>query len=192
VTNRGDSRNPSAEAEAAIREYEISRDRYLQTIIADAEARVSKSFARRRDKLSEEIENLRGLGRIRADARSAAVKAYQQRCPTRVSAASLLPPTPADRVANPGVDKLFKAAVKAAEEFNEINEMMRKRREMLEAIDQETRDHVRKYQEEVITLLETPDGLANAFKRDPLLGQAHARMKALLAQRDAAQAGGTA
>jgi hypothetical protein len=34
--------------------------------------------------------------------------------------------------------------------------------------------------------------LANAFKRDPLLGQAHARMKAALAQRDAAQAGGTA
>jgi hypothetical protein len=39
-------------------------------------------------------------------------------------------------------------------------------------------------------MLETPEGLENAFKRDPLLGRAHARMKAAIAQRDALLAAG--
>jgi hypothetical protein len=104
-----------------------------------------------------------------------------------VSATSLLPPAPTDRVGNFGVDKLFKSAVKAAEDFNEVNEILRKRRESLDVIDTEMREVLQKHNEDLIAFLETPDGLANAFKRDPLLGQAHARMKAAIAARDEAR-----
>jgi hypothetical protein len=144
-----------------------------------------QSVERRRDKLIEEIENLRLLALARGDARAEAVKAYGQRCPARVTPTSLLPPTAGDRVGNFAVDRLFKAAVKAAEEFNEVNDLLRKRRAALGDIDVELRTVLQKHNDDLIRALETPDGLANAFKRDPLLGHAHARMKAALARRDA-------
>jgi hypothetical protein len=178
------------EADAAIREYELSRDRYFVTLRADAEEKVRASVVKRTGKLSEEIENLRSLARIRNDARAIALKAYAERCPGRVTATSLLPPSPTDHIA--GADKLFKAAVKAAEEFAEVNDILKKRREAMEAIETEMRATLRKHNEDLVRFLETPSGLENAFKRDPLLGRAYARMKAAIAQRDALAATGAA
>ena len=177
------------EAEAAIREYEASRDRYCHTLRADAEEKVLKTVVARRQKLTDEIENLRMLAKMRGDARTAALKAYAQRCPGRVTATSLLPPAATDRVGGFGVDKLFKTAVKAAEEFNEVNDILKKRRASLEEIESEMRTVLQKHNDDLIRFLETPTGLENAFKRDPLLGRAHARMKAAVAQRDAVSAG---
>jgi hypothetical protein len=77
-----------------------------------------------------------------------------------------------------GIDKLYKAAVKAAEEFNEINEIIKKRKEKLDGIDQEVRTLLEQHGRDLIAQLETPTGLEGAFKRDPLLGRAHARMVA--------------
>jgi hypothetical protein len=185
----GKSDDLQAQVDAATREYEVSRDRYIQTIKTDAAERVLKPVAKRREKLVEEIENLRLLGMSRSEARSEAVKAYSQRAPGKVTATSLVPPSAADRLSSPGIDRVFKTAVKAAEEFKEVNDILKKRRDALEAIDQEIRTVVAKHNEDLIRLLETPDGLTNAFKRDPLLGQAHARMKAAIARRDAARAG---
>jgi hypothetical protein len=178
------------EAEAAIREYELSRDRYFHSLRVDAEEKVAKSVATRREKLLEEIENLRALTKIRGDARTQALRVYQQRCPGRVTATSLLPPAATDRMG--GADKLFKAAVKAAEEFAEVNDILKKRREALEAIESEMRTVLQKHNDDLIRFLETPSGLENAFKRDPLLGRAHARMKAAIAQRDAVLAAASA
>jgi hypothetical protein len=178
------------EAEAAIREYELSRDRYFQSLRLDAEESVAKSVATRREKLIEEIENLRALAKVRAEARTQALRAYQQRCPGRVTATSLLPPAATDRMG--GANKLFKAAVKVAEEFNEVNDILKKRREALEAIEAEMRTVLQKHNDDLIRFLETPSGLENAFKRDPLLGRAHARMKAAIAARDAAIAASSA
>jgi Skp family chaperone for outer membrane proteins len=175
----------AAEAEAAIREYEFSRDRYMHTLRADAEAKVLATVTHRREKLMEEVNNLRALARIRSDARAEAMKAYAQRCPGRVSATSFLPPSAADKVGNFGVDKLFKAAVKANEEMTEVSEILKKRRDALDAIDTEMKAVLAKHYEDLIRALETPTGLENAFKRDPLLGRAHARMKAAIERRDA-------
>jgi hypothetical protein len=178
-----DATKAAQDADAAIREYEFSRDRYMHTLRSDAEEQVVKAFAPRREKLGKEVENLRTLARVRSDARTTAVKAYAQRCPTRVQGTAFLPPGPAERVG--GGDKLFKAAMKAHEEFNEVNEILKKRKEALDAIDVEMRTILQKRHEELIRMLETPTGLENAFKRDPLLSRAHARMKAAVAQRDA-------
>jgi hypothetical protein len=184
------AKKAAQEAEAAIREYEFSRDRYFHTLRADAEEKVLATVVKRREKLNEEIDNLRALTKIRGDARAVALKAYAQRCPGRVTATSLLPPAATDRLS--GADKLFKAAVKAAEEFAEVNDILRKRREALEAIDAEMRTVLQKHNEDLIRFLETPTGLENAFKRDPLLGRAHARMKAAIAHRDALLGAGEA
>ncbi len=173
------------EAEAAIREYEFSRDRYMYALRVAAEEQVMKSVGPRREKLSSEIENLRVLARVRGEARTEAVKAYAQRCPTRVQGTAFLPPGPAERVGNFGVEKLFKVAMKAHEELTEVNDILKKRRDALDALESEMRTILQKRNDDLIKQLETPGGLENAFKRDPLLSRAHARMKAAIAQRDA-------
>ncbi len=177
------------DADAAIREYEFSRDRYMYALRAAAEEAVMKSVAPRRDKLNGEIENLRVLSRLRADTRTDAVKAYAQRCPSRVQGTAFLPPGPTDRVGG-GAEKLFKSAMKAHEELTEVTDILKKRREALDTLETEMRAILQKRNEELIRMLETPEGLENAFKRDPLLGRAHARMKAAIAQRDALLAAG--
>jgi hypothetical protein len=185
-----DATKAAQDADAAIREYEFSRDRYMLTLRAAAEEQVRKAMGPRHDKLNDEIGNLRTLARVRSDARTAAVKAYAQRCPSRVQGTAFLPPGPAERVG--GGDKLFKAAMKAHEEFTEVNEILKKRKEALDAIEVEMRAILQKRNEELIRMLETPSGLENAFKRDPLLGRAHARMKTAVAQRDALLGAGAA
>ncbi len=185
-----DATKAAQDADAAIREYEFSRDRYMLTLRAAAEEQVLKAFGPRRDKLNEEINNLRTLARVRSDARTTAVKAYAQRCPTRVQGTAFLPPGPAERVG--GGDKLFKAAMKAHEEFNEVNDILKKRKDAIDAIEAEMRTILQKRNEDLIRMLETPSGLENAFKRDPLLGRAHARMTAAVANRDALQGAGAA
>lgn len=178
------------DADAAIREYEFSRDRYMYTLRTAAEEQVMKTVGPRREKLNGEIENLRVLSRVRAETRTDAVKAYAQRFPSRVQGTAFLPPSPTDRVGG-GADKLFKSAMKAHEELNEVTDILKRRREALDTLETEMRAILQKRNEELIRILETPEGLENAFKRDPLLGRAHARMKAAVAQRDALLGVGT-
>ena len=185
-----DAMKAAQEAANAINEYQLSRDRYMSTLKAAAEEQVMKAIGPRRDKLTGEIENLQTLARIRNDTRTEAVKAYGQRCPARVKGSAFVPPGPAERAG--GADKLFKAAMKAHEEFNEVNEILKKRRDALEALTSEARAILQKRYDDLIGMLETPSGLENAFKRDPLLGRAHSRMQAAIAQRDALRGAGAA
>jgi hypothetical protein len=83
-----------------------------------------------------------------------------------------------------GIDKLYKTAVKSAEEFAEVNDILKKRKEKLEKIDDEVRTVLEQHSRDLIAQLESPTGLEGAFKRDPLLGRAHARMLAAEARRE--------
>jgi hypothetical protein len=111
------------------------------------------------------------------------LRAYAAKAPGRVSAGGLLPPSPAERMIG-GIDKLYKAAVKAAEEFNEVNDIIKKRKEKLDKIDDEVRTVLEQHGRDLIAQLESPTGLEGAFKRDPLLARAHARMLAAEARRE--------
>jgi hypothetical protein len=170
-----------SEAEIALGEYHASRARYIRTVTADTEKKLLETVAKRREPLLEELNNLTSLARIRFETRQATLKAYAAKAPGRVGAGGLLPPSPAERMIG-GIDKLFKAAVKAAEEFNEVNDIMKKRKEKLDAIDHEVRALLEQHGRDLIAQLETPTGLEGAFKRDPLLGRAHARMVAAQAR----------
>jgi hypothetical protein len=171
------------EYDASVKEYHFSRARYIRAVTSDTEKKLMESVAKRRDPLQEEITNLNALARMRFDARQVALKAYAARAPGKVTTTGLLPPSPTDRIA--GIDKVYKAAVKAAEEFNEVNEIVKKKREKLEKLDEEVRVVLEQHERDLIAQLETPTGLEGAFKRDPLLGRAHARMQAAEARRAA-------
>jgi hypothetical protein len=169
--------------DASVREYHASRARYIRSVTADTEKRLMETVAKRRDPLKEEITSLSALARARFDARQTTLKAYAAKAPGRVTNSGLLPPSPAERMIG-GIDKLYKTAVKAAEEFSEVNEIIKKRKEKLDQIDNEVRTVLEQHGRELIAQLETPTGLDGAFKRDPLLGRAHARMVAAEARRE--------
>jgi len=168
--------------DASVREYHASRARYIRTVTNDTEKKLMETVAKRRDPIKEEINNLTALARSRFDARQMTLRAYAAKAPGRVSASGLLPPSPAERVIG-GIDKLYKSALKAAEEFNEVNDIIKKRKEKLDKIDEEVRSVVEQHGRDLIAQLETPTGLEGAFKRDPLLERAHARMVAAEARR---------
>ncbi len=171
------------EYDASVREYHASRARYIRTVTTDTEKKLMETVAKRRDPLKEEINNLQALARARYEARQTTLKAYAAKAPGRVSSGGLLPPSAAERMVG-GIDKLYKAAVKAAEEFNEVNEIIKKRKEKLDSIDNEVRTVLEQHGRDLIAQLETPTGLEGAFKRDPLLERAHSRMVAAEARRE--------
>ena len=169
--------------DASVLEYHASRARYIRTVTADTEKKLMETVAKRREPLKEELNNLTALARTRFEARQTTVRAYAAKVPGRVTADGLLPPSPAERVIG-GIDKLYKASVKAAEEFNEVNDIIKKRKDKLDQIDNEVRTVLEQHGRDLIAQLETPTGLEGAFKRDPLLGRAHARMVAAEARRE--------
>jgi hypothetical protein len=173
---------PAADYDASMREYHASRARYIRTVTADTEKQLMETVAKRRDPIKEELTNLTSLARVRFETRQMTLKAYAAKAPGRVSNSGLLPPSPAERMIG-GIDKLYKAAVKAAEEFNEVNDIIKKRKDKLEAIDSEVRVVLEQHGRDLIAQLETPTGLEGAFKRDPLLARAHARMVAAESRR---------
>jgi hypothetical protein len=170
--------------DATVAEYHASRARYIRTVTSDTEKKLFETVAKRREPITEELANLTALARARFDTRQATLKAYAAKAPGRVTAGGLQPPSAQERLIS-GIDKLYKSAVKAAEEFNEVNEIIKKRKDKLEAIDREVRTVLEQHGRDLIAQLETPTGLEGAFKRDPLLERAHSRMLAAEARRSA-------
>lgn len=152
--------------DGSIAEYQASRTRFIRSVTADVQARLMASVEKRRAPLITELNDLTVLGRDRNETYRAAVAAYK----TTTGAKSA---------------GLQKAALKAAAEYKEVEAIIKKRREALEAIDRRLRVEIEQYGRELINQLETPAGLEAAFKRDPLLGRAHARMLAAQARRGA-------
>jgi hypothetical protein len=176
------STEQTADYDASVREYHASRARYIRTVTADTEKQLMETVAKRRDPIKDELTNLTSLARVRFETRQQTLRAYAAKAPSRVSNSGLLPPSPTEKMIG-GIDKLYKAAVKAAEEFNEVNDIIKKRKDKLDQIDAEVRTVLEQHGRDLIAQLETPTGLEGAFKRDPLLARAHARMVAAESRR---------
>ena len=94
---------------------------------------------------------------------------------------------PTDRVVT-GIGKLYKAATAAADEYREVTEIIKKRKEQPRRDRLEAPRENRTVRRDLIAQLETKAGLDAAFRRDPLLSRAHARMLASKARKDHVQA----
>jgi len=155
--------------DASVREYHASRARYIRTVTTDTEKKLMETVAKRRDPLKEEINNLSALARSRFESRQLTLRAYAAKAPGRVTAGGLLPPSPAERMIG-GIDKLYKAAVKAAEEFNEVNDIIKKRKEKLDKIDDEVRTVLEQHGRDLIAQWKRRPGLrarSNAIHCSP-------------------------
>ncbi len=174
--------------QSCVAEYQASRARYIRSVTSGVEQRFMETIGRRRDSLREEIANLTELAQHRYDAYQASLKAYAVKAPGRVTGGGIMPPSPTERVVR-GIDKLYRNAVQSAEAFREVNDIIRKRKDKLGEIDYKLRQRVEEFGRDLIAQLETESGLAGAFKRDPLLGRAHARMLAARARQMSALSG---
>jgi hypothetical protein len=172
---------PASHYQSAVAEYHASRARYIRTVTSNVEQRFLETIGKRRDSLREEIANLTDLAQHRYETYQASLKAYAVKAPGRVTGGGIKPPSPTERVVR-GIDKLYKTAVQAAEAFREVNDIIRKRKDKLGEIDYKLREQVEQFGRDLIAQLETTTGLEGAFKRDPLLGRAHARMTAARAR----------
>jgi hypothetical protein len=179
-----DEARPASDYQSAVAEYRASRARYIRTVTSNVEQRYLETIGKRRDSLREEITNLTGLAQHRYENYQANLKAYAAKAPSRVTGGGIMPPSPAERMVR-GIDKLYKTAVQSADEFREVNDIIRKRKDKLGEIDDKLRAQVEQFGRDLIAQLETETGLEGAFKRDPLLGRAHARMLAARARQTA-------
>src|SRR5271163_5129642 len=118
-----------------IAEYHASRARFIRSVTADVEARLMAAVEKRRAPLVAEISNLTVLAHDRHETYRAGVAAYKATTGAKSAA-------------------LQKAALKAAAEYKEVEAIIKKRREALDAIDRRLRVEIEQYGRELINQLE--------------------------------------
>jgi hypothetical protein len=169
--------------EATIGAYESAKLRYIRAITQDAETKLREAFGKRREAINDEIANLRGLSKARSEAAEKAAQRYALKLPHRVRKTGVRPPSFWERLITfNSVDKFFRNAQKAAEELDEVNDLLRKRRDRLDAMERETRRSIYLREEAVRKKLQTPEGLA-ALHADPMVKAAFSKMQGVMNER---------
>lgn len=169
--------------EATIGAYESAKLRYIRAITQDAETKLREAFGKRREAINDEIANLRGLSKSRSEAAEKAAQRYAVKLPHRVRKTGVRAPSFWERLITfNSVDKLYRNAQKAAEELDEVNDLLRKRRDRLDAMERETRRSIYLREEAVRKKLQTPEGLA-ALHADPMVKAAFAKMQGVMNER---------
>jgi hypothetical protein len=172
-----------ASDEDTINAYESAKLRYIRGITQDAEAKLREAFGKRREAINDEIANLRGLAKTRSDAAAAAAQKYAVKMPHRVRKTGIRPPSFWERLRTfNSVDRWYRGAQKAQEELDEVNELLRKRRDRLDAMERETRRSIYLREEAVRKKLQTPEGLA-ALHADPMVKAAFSKMQGVMNER---------
>lgn len=169
--------------EALIQAYEGAKLRYIRGITADAETKLREAFAKRREAINEEIGNLRMLAKARQEVAMSTAQKYAVKLPHRVKKTGVRPPSFWERLITfNSIDRFYRNASIAAEELEEVNELMRKRRDRLDAMERETRRSIYLREEAVRKKLQTPEGLA-ALHGDPMVKAAFTKMQAVMNER---------
>jgi hypothetical protein len=169
--------------EAAIGAYESAKLRYIRAITQDAETKLREAFGKRREAINDEISALRELSKTRSDAAERAAARYAVRLPHRVRKSGVRPPSFWERLMSfNSIDVLYRTAQRTAEELDDVNDLLRKRRDRLDAMERETRRSIYLREVAVRKKLQTPEGLA-ALHADPMVKAAFAKMQGVMNER---------
>ena len=184
VRNDAGSSVPDFERdEAVIGAYESAKLRYIRAITQDAETKLREAFGKRREEINDEIASLRNLAKSREGAAKSATAKYAVKSPHRVRKTGIRPPSFWERLMSfNGVDSAYRDAQKAADELDEVNDLLRKRRDRLDAMERETRRSIYLREEAVRKKLQTSEGLA-ALHADPMVKAAFAKMQGVVNER---------
>jgi hypothetical protein len=171
--------------EAILAAYEDAKLRHVRSILDIDELKLRHTYAQRREAINEEIAALRAVANDRRDAAAKAVLAYATCVPHRVRRAGIEPPSLWERLRSlGGVGALYREAARATRDLDEVNGLVRDRRDRLDGIERETRRSIELREEAVRKKLQTPEGQA-AVHADPAVQAAYEKAKAVLAERAA-------
>jgi hypothetical protein len=169
--------------EAAIAAYESAKLAYIRAITHDAEIRLREAFSKKRDAINDEIANLRALAKAKQEAANAATARYAKQFPHRVRKSGVRAPSLWERLCTFNqVAGLYRQASRASEELDDVNDLLRKRRDRLDAMERETRRSIYLREEAVRKKLQTPEGLAS-LHADPMVRSAFAKMQNVMNDR---------
>lgn len=164
-------------------QYDFAKTRFVRTLTGDGVARIVEHAATRRAKLRAEIDYLRVLVRTRHEAAVEHARAYGEILPHRVGKTWIQPPGQMEKAgAFHGADRFYKRAEKAAKEYVEVRDILVKRREQLNKMEEDLRRALDEREAALIRQMESPRGLQSALQRDPLLNAAYQKLKALRAE----------
>lgn len=167
--------------------FEFARTRFIRSIARDSVARIVERANEQRARLRAEIDNLRVLVRAKHEAAVAAARSYGSVLPHRVGKTWIQPPGQLEHVgAFHGSQRLYKIAARAANEYVEVRDLLVKRRDGLVTMEQKLREQLDRREAALIEELKSPRALQVALMRDPLLNDAHQKLKRLRAELTAA------
>jgi hypothetical protein len=169
--------------DAALAAYEGAKLAYIRAITQNAENRLREAFSKKRESINDELAELRALARERQAAASAATARYALRLPHRVRKGGVRPPSIWERLRTFNrIDAAYRAAVTAADALDNVNDLIRKRRDRLDAMERETRRSIYLREEAVRKKLQTPEGLAS-LHADPMVRRAFAKLQGVMNER---------
>lgn len=168
--------------EQIVQAYEAAKARYVRQITASSEAKLREAYGKRREKLLEEIADLRDVLRQRTNEATVAAKRYGNVVPNRVQR-GIRPPSLWERLRTfNAVSKLYKAAAKASSDVDDVNNLLRKQRNKMDTIERDMKRSIYLREESVRKKLTTPEGIA-ALHGDPVVRGAYNRLQVVLAER---------
>jgi hypothetical protein len=156
--------------------YADAKQRYIRSETSRGEQQLRDTFSKRRTELNDEIGTLRDVFSAHRDAALASARRYAAALPHRVRKGEIDPPSLWERLVSLNrIDRVYREARRCADEVDEMKNLLRKQRDRLAAMEQETRRSIYLGEEAVRKRLQTPEGLS-ALRSDPFVRAAIAKI----------------
>jgi hypothetical protein len=160
--------------------FEFAKTRFVRSLDAERNSRLIEKTGKERARLHDEIVNLQLLTRDRHETALEYARAYGSVLPHRVGKTWIQPPASFEKIGQSfGADRLYKQAARAVKEYTEARELLVKRRDQLNALEEDLQ--ARREEREAVLLgqLESSRSLRIARQLDPLLDTSYQKLQAL-------------
>jgi hypothetical protein len=167
------------ERQLAQGEYDYAKARFIKSFETERSARFWEQASRQRQKLRDEINNLRLVTVARHETAVEHARAYGLILPNRVGKNWIQPPAAFENI--DGASRAYKRAAHSAKEYLEARMLFIKRRDQLLMFEEKLRQRLDDREAVLLQQLESPRMLKAALMLDPLLNLSYQKLKALRA-----------
>ena len=160
--------------------FDFAKARFVRSLDAERNSRLIEKAGKERARLHDEIVNLRLVTRDRHETAIECARAYGSVLPHRVGKTWIQPPATFEKLGEYfGADRLYKRAARAAKEYTEARELLVKRRDQLNALEEDLRTRLEDREAVLLGQLDSPRSLRIARQMDPLLETSYQKLQAL-------------
>jgi hypothetical protein len=160
--------------------FDFAKTRFVRSLDAERNSRLLEKAGKERSRLHDEIVNLRLVTRDRHETALEHARAYGSVLPHRVGKTWIQPPASFEKLGQFfGAERLYKRAARAAKEYIEARELLMKRRDQLNALEEDLRTRLEDREAVLLDQLESPRSLRIARQLDPLLDTSYQKLQAL-------------